>query len=126
MYVISKTFRLAAAHHLPSLPEGHKCRRPHGHNYEVTVVLCGGLDTHEMVLDYGGLDPFIAYVMDHYDHRDLNELFARDPTAEVLAGHFYELAVELLPEPAGWWLDSVVVAETPNTTATYRPGPVPT
>ena len=39
MHAITKAFSFAAAHSLPQLPDGHKCRRVHGHNYEVLVEL---------------------------------------------------------------------------------------
>ena len=75
---ISKTFGFAAAHHLPALPEGHKCRRPHGHNYTVTLVLAATrLDDREMVLDYGELAPVRAWIGKTLDHRDLNSLLDR-------------------------------------------------
>lgn len=35
MYRIGKRFMFEAAHHLPDLPEGHKCARLHGHSYTV-------------------------------------------------------------------------------------------
>jgi hypothetical protein len=51
---ISKTFTFEAAHYLPGVPEGHKCRRLHGHSYAVTVELRNDeLDQAGMVLDYG-------------------------------------------------------------------------
>jgi 6-pyruvoyl tetrahydropterin synthase/QueD family protein len=33
-----------AAHLLPNLPEGHKCRRLHGHSYRVRVYVSGDPD----------------------------------------------------------------------------------
>ncbi len=32
------SFRFEAAHSLPKTPEGHKCRRLHGHSYEIQAV----------------------------------------------------------------------------------------
>ena len=34
---LTKEFRFEAAHCLPNTPEGHKCRRLHGHSFKVTV-----------------------------------------------------------------------------------------
>jgi 6-pyruvoyl-tetrahydropterin synthase len=49
---ISKTFDFDAAHHLPFVSEGHKCRRMHGHTYRVELVCEGTLDERGMICDY--------------------------------------------------------------------------
>ena len=38
---LSKSFRFEAAHWLPTFPEGHKCRRLHGHSFHIHVVVEG-------------------------------------------------------------------------------------
>jgi 6-pyruvoyltetrahydropterin/6-carboxytetrahydropterin synthase len=35
---ISKKFFIEAAHQLPNVPEGHKCRRLHGHSFRVEIL----------------------------------------------------------------------------------------
>lgn len=115
-YTISKTFTFAAAHHLPQLPDEHKCRRPHGHNYTVTLVLAAEkLDERGMVFDYGDLGPAGKWIRDSFDHRDLNEQIDW-PTAEILAVTIYRYLSPRLPA-----LAEVTVRETPATTATFRP-----
>lgn len=117
-YTIGKTFGFAAGHHLPQLPEEHKCHRPHGHNYSVTVELSSGaLDPTGFVLDYAGLDVFRGYLDQRLDHRNLNDVFTFPPTAEMLARHLYDVAEELI----GGMVSAVRVEETPNTFAEYRP-----
>ena len=117
MYRITKSWSFAAAHHLPTLAEGHKCRRPHGHNYRVTLGLeAERLDLFGMVVDYGNLSPFGAVIADRLDHRDLNDLLP-NPTAEVLAAWLFDQALS-------WWpnlVADVTVSETDGTTAVYRP-----
>ena len=116
MYRISKTFEFSAAHHLPYLPVHHKCRRPHGHNYTVTVVLeCEVLDPDGFVTDYGKLEDVKLYIAAELDHRDLNDKLER-PTAEFVAELIYNMAA-----PAHPLLSEVTVCETPKTSATYRP-----
>jgi len=113
-YLISKTFRFAAAHHLPRLPEGHKCRRVHGHNYAVTLVLeAGRLDEQGMVLDYGELDEVRSWIAHTLDHRDLNDVLGDLATAEALADYVYSTWQAAYPR-----LCEVTVSETPDTTAT--------
>src|SRR5512143_2381835 len=41
---LRKTFQFEAAHLLPRLPETHKCRRLHGHSFQVQVVVSGECD----------------------------------------------------------------------------------
>ena len=36
-------FRFEAAHLLPKVPDGHKCRRLHGHSFKVEVAVRAGL-----------------------------------------------------------------------------------
>ena len=116
-YAITKTFTFAAAHHLPQLPDGHKCRRPHGHNYAVTLVLeADHLDPCGMVTDYGDLDPVKQWIATDLDHRDLNEVLPCLPTAEWLARAVWDRWTKRYPE-----LAEVIVSETPATTASYRP-----
>ena len=43
---LSKTFHFEAAHDLPTFPDGHKCRRLHGHSFRVEVVVEGGRVTY--------------------------------------------------------------------------------
>lgn len=42
---ICRTYRFEAAHHLPMLPETHKCHRLHGHNYKVEMVRAAWMGT---------------------------------------------------------------------------------
>lgn len=72
---ISKSFDFDAAHHLPNMPEGHKCKRVHGHTYRVEVRLRGQLDVKTgMVIDYGDIADAWYPVHAALDHQDLNAL----------------------------------------------------
>lgn len=125
-FTITKSFEFCAAHHLPELPDGHKCKRPHGHNYVVVVELsAAGLDTTGFVADYGMLDDIRADLQDNFDHRDLNEVCTplmpyapngNRTTAERLANMFYHRWAKMHTQ-----LSAVTVCETPKTSATYRP-----
>ena len=41
---LRKTFQFEAAHLLPNLPLTHKCRRLHGHSFQVEIVVAGDID----------------------------------------------------------------------------------
>ena len=38
---IFKEFTFEAAHDLPNTPEGHKCRRLHGHSFRIRLAVEG-------------------------------------------------------------------------------------
>ena len=91
MYTISKRYTFEAAHHINTLPEGHKCKRPHGHSYTAEFkVMCNVLNRHGFVMDFGEMDIAIKPIIDQLDHHDLNEVFDNVPmTSEFLAGWLF-------------------------------------
>ena len=125
MYRISKRFKFSASHALFRLPDGHKCRRLHGHNYVVEVVLQGeALDTHGFVRDYGELDPFKQWLDATFDHRHLNDVLkgeaiegfelVQSPSAELLARYMYATWIGKWPD-----LHAIGISETPDTWAWF-------
>lgn len=116
MYTITKSFTFAAAHHLTCVPEGHKCRRPHGHTYTVTVELAAAALTNNMVVDYTELAALAVMLKDNFDHRDLNEEFDLEPTAENLAVLIHGWCHAKWPQTT-----AVRVSESPTSSAEYRP-----
>ncbi len=83
---IRKTVGFEAAHHLPLLPEDHKCHRLHGHGYTVTVGVTGDLDPTGMVIELGFVKSWLTQlVVGPLDHQCLNEIDGlENPTAENL------------------------------------------
>ena len=116
---ITKSFTFDAAHWLPEVPEDHKCRRLHGHTYELVVGLEGELDARlGWVVDYGEVSRAVDPVVRELDHHCLNEIPGlENPTAEVLAVWLFGRLRAQLPQ-----LVDVTVRETPRTSAVYRPG----
>lgn len=125
MYRIGKAFRFEAAHHLPGLPEGHKCARPHGHSYtaEVTVVTGAELTGPGFVVDFAELAALGTYLDAAFDHRDLNAVLPVASTSENLAAHLYQWCTVNLTLPAGVRVEKVRVSETASTFAEYIPVP---
>jgi len=83
---ITATYSFEAAHWLPHVPEGHKCKRMHGHNYKIDVAVAGALDERGFVLDYAELDAVVQPIIDRLDHRCLNDIPGlENPTSEILA-----------------------------------------
>ena len=123
-YQISKVFEFSAAHHLPFVPDGHPCKRHHGHNYCVILTLSAvALDDKGFVMDYGEMkDTFGKWIQDNLDHQDLNVVLMPNPTAELLAEQLYEVAWAHLSGPMNQNQMSVVsveVCETLGTSAVF-------
>ena len=88
---IGRTYRFESAHHLPLLPDGHKCKNVHGHNYRMDVVLSGALDARGFVMDFAEIDAEIMPLIKKVDHRLLNEVEGlENPTAEIIAAWFFQ------------------------------------
>lgn len=95
---ISKTFDFDAAHSLPNVPDGHKCKRLHGHTYRVEVVLRGEPDERGFVVDYAEIAEAWRPVEALLDHRLLNDIEGlENPSTEVLSPFIAQMLVDRLP-----------------------------
>lgn len=114
---LSKTFTFEAAHFLPTFPEGHKCRRLHGHSFKVTVRVAGEVDEEQGVLiDYGQIKAACEPIRKQLDHYCLNDVDGlENPTAENLSRWIWQRL-----EPALPLLSAVVVHETCTSACEYR------
>ncbi len=112
-----KTFGFEAAHLLPTFPEGHKCRRLHGHSFRVDVVVEGEVDPAKgYLVDYGEIKLAAEPLIKRLDHYYLNEIPGlENPTSENLAKWIYDQLRPSLP-----LLAAVIVYETCTTTCEYR------
>ena len=82
---IAAFFTFEAAHRLPLLPDGHKCKNLHGHNYRLEVAVEGPLDARGFVMDYAELEAIIEPIIARIDHKYLNEIDGlENPTSEVI------------------------------------------
>jgi 6-pyruvoyltetrahydropterin/6-carboxytetrahydropterin synthase len=88
---IGRTFRFESAHFLPKVPDGHRCKNLHGHNYRIEVVVSGEVDGRGFVKDFGELDADMAPLLAKVDHKLLNEVAGlENPTAEIIARWFLD------------------------------------
>ena len=86
---IGRTYRFESAHRLPHVPDGHKCKNLHGHNYRMEVVVRGTLDARGFVKDFAEIDAEVGPLVKMVDHRVLNEVPGlENPTAEIIAAWF--------------------------------------
>lgn len=82
---VSKRFTFEAAHSLPHLPKGHKCRNLHGHSYGVTLEYDGPIDPdYGWVIDYAEISRVWAPLFAQLDHSNLDSVLEVS-TAENLA-----------------------------------------
>jgi 6-pyruvoyltetrahydropterin/6-carboxytetrahydropterin synthase len=116
-FELARKYRFEAAHWLPQVGEDHRCRRLHGHSYEIEVAIDGELDPDlGWVLDYAEIDAVLDPLIDSLDHRCLNEVPGlENPTSELLAQWIWGQIGERLTG-----LSAVSVCETANSIAIYR------
>ena len=114
---LRKTFQFEAAHHLPHLPEDHKCRRLHGHSFQVDVLVDGPCDPQlSRVMDYAEISQAFKPLWEQLDHHYLNEIEGlKNPTSERVALWIWDRLRPTLP-----LLKEVVVAETCTARCVYR------
>ena len=114
---LSKTFRFEAAHSLPTFPDGHKCRRLHGHSFRFDVVVEGEVDPAKgYLVDYGDIKRIVDPIVRRLDHYYLNEIEGlANPTSEVLAAWIWDRLVDALPG-----LSAIGVRETCTSGCVYR------
>ena len=114
---LSKSFGFEAAHWLPCFPEGHKCRRMHGHSFRVDVIVEGELDPSiGYLIDFADIKRATEPVERALDHRCLNEIEGlENPTSEMVAAWIWARLKPSLP-----MLSEIVVHETCTSTCHFR------
>lgn len=114
---IFKEFRFEAAHWLPRVAEGHKCRRMHGHSYRCVVHVRGAVDP-EMgwVIDFAELRDAVEPLRRQLDHYVLNEVDGlENPTCEAVARWIWRRLAAGVPG-----LDRVELYETDSSGCVYE------
>ena len=114
---IWKEFGFEAAHLLPHVPDGHKCKRLHGHSYRVRIRVDADLDpVLGWVIDFAEIAEVFEPIRKRLDHHYLNEIEGlENPTSEVLARWIWERLAPSLPI-----LSAVEIRETCTCGCVYR------
>jgi 6-pyruvoyltetrahydropterin/6-carboxytetrahydropterin synthase len=114
---IWREFTFEAAHLLPNVPEGHKCRRLHGHSYRVKIFVEGDLDPElGWVVDFAEIKRAFEPILRQLDHYHLNEIQGlENPTAEIIAKWIWQRLTPELPI-----LSKIEIGETCTSGCVYR------
>lgn len=114
---IFKEFTFEAAHHLPNVPDGHKCRRLHGHSFRVRLYLRGPVgEKSGWVMDFADLKAAFKPLYRQLDHHYLNEIEGlENPTSENIARWIWQRLKPALPQ-----LSRIVLHETCTAGCEYR------
>lgn len=120
---ISKDFKFSAAHRLPMVSDGHKCRRLHGHDYSVTIEVTGTVNrAMGWIVDFAEIDSaWRVCVFSVVDHRYLNEIDGlENPTAETIAMWIWS-KMSLAMNGTGASVTKVTVGEGEGGRCTFTP-----
>jgi len=114
---IFKVFTIEAAHHLPNVPENHKCRRLHGHSFRIEIRVAGPVQPQTgWIMDFADITRAFQPLYEQLDHHYLNEVAGlENPTSEHLARWIWNKLKPALPP-----LSEVVVRETCTAGCVYR------
>ncbi|TGK36012.1 6-carboxytetrahydropterin synthase QueD [Leptospira gomenensis] len=97
---LTKEFRFDAAHLLPNVPDGHKCKRLHGHSFRFKLHLKGTIDPATgWLIDYAEVSKIVKPLIEnHLDHYYLNDVPGLDnPTSENISIWLWNHLKPLLP-----------------------------
>ena len=109
MYKIQKRLEISGAHSL-TLDYESKCSNVHGHNWIINIYMqAKELDNNGMILDFTVIK---KRILDKLDHKNLNEIFDFNPTAENIA--------KWICDELGEKCYKVTVQESEGNTAEYE------
>ena len=108
MYRITKEVSIEASHCLSSMPEGHPCKRLHGHTYKVEVGLASEqLGVDGFVVDFGAISSIIR----QYDHQYLGD--------DLVAFHSQCNPGDGVVAPLPVWQQGLIPAPLPATAEVF-------
>ena len=113
---LTRSFEFNAAHALPAVGDGHKCRAVHGHNFTLEVSVVGVVDPDRgWLMDYGDIRTVVEPLVKELDHCMLNQVPGlENPTSENMARWFWDRLAGALPG-----LSKITICETPGSRCSY-------
>jgi 6-pyruvoyltetrahydropterin/6-carboxytetrahydropterin synthase len=115
MTKIATSYDFCSAHWLPYVADDHKCKRLHGHNYKLWVLIEGEVGDDGMLIDFFQIDKVVAPLVKQVDHYELNGIRGlENPTAELISLWFARKIAGALGRPV-----TCRLFETPECWAEY-------
>jgi 6-pyruvoyltetrahydropterin/6-carboxytetrahydropterin synthase len=117
MNEIFKEFTFESAHRLPNVPDGHKCKRLHGHSFRIAIYVKGDVDPHTgWVMDFADIKKAFQPILERLDHHYLNDIpHLENPTSENIARWVWDELKPALPS-----LSRIVLHETCTSGCMYQ------
>lgn len=96
---LTREFTFDAAQSIPTFPEGHKCRRVHGHGFVLHVSVTGQVNRETgLFYDHAEIATVVKPLVEELDHSYLNEITGlENPTMENMCIWFWEKLKPQLP-----------------------------
>lgn len=119
MFKVSKRMEISAMHKL-DLDYESQCKNAHGHNWIITVEIEGPrLNRNGMLIDFTVIKEIIHRRL---DHKNLNDIFDFNPTAENIADWVAKTINSYLDSmgPLFAYCSKVTVQETEGNYAEWR------
>jgi len=114
--LIFRHFTFDAAHYLPNVPAGHKCKEIHGHTYKLTIYI-EGQPNKDMgwIIDFAEVKQRMEPIIGSVDHKFLNKIEGlENPTCELLTIWLWNKIIAVIPN-----LSRIELNETPTSGAIY-------
>jgi 6-pyruvoyltetrahydropterin/6-carboxytetrahydropterin synthase len=96
-----KDFTFSASHTVESLPDGHQCRRCHGHTYGVRIYIEGPIDMPSGFcggIELGKIKDAWKVIEARLDHHHLNDIIGDNSTVEHVAIYIISQMALLVPQ----------------------------
>ena len=115
--MIFKKFTFDSAHSLPNVPDDHKCKEVHGHNYHLTIYIENELvEKLDWVMDFAVVKKVVDPIINIVDHKYLNDIEGlKNPTCERIAIWLWDRIKEGIPS-----LIKIELNETPTSGVVYK------
>lgn len=114
---LTREFTFDAAQSVTCFPEGHKCRRLHGHGFKIRISVTGRTDPATgLFYDHAEIARQMKPLIDLVDHNYLNDIEGlENPTLENMLAWFWRKLQPVLPG-----LSEIVIYETDRAWGSYR------
>lgn len=114
---LTREFTFDAAQSVTCFPEGHKCRRVHGHGFKLRISVTGEVNPATgLFYDHAEIKRQVRPLLDLVDHNYLNDVEGlENPTLENMLGWFWGKLKPVLPG-----LSEITIYETDRAWGSYK------